>query len=171
MAMMNCPECGRPVSDQARNCPNCGGDIQNYVSRLRKAEKMAEDEAIMRSMLNPGRIVIKLPAIKHHYGIDAKTNRGVTTESNYQYTFKEFIKGALPIFNKMVKVSFGTRSGPCEKVSQREEYAYVEIDHPARLYLTAFEDDNYRLFFDAVPGHAYKLISRGFGESEVKLLF
>ena len=24
MAMINCPECGKEVSNQANNCPNCG---------------------------------------------------------------------------------------------------------------------------------------------------
>lgn len=24
MAMINCPECGKKISDQASNCPNCG---------------------------------------------------------------------------------------------------------------------------------------------------
>lgn len=24
MAMINCPECGKEISDQANNCPNCG---------------------------------------------------------------------------------------------------------------------------------------------------
>ena len=24
MAMMNCPECGRKISDEARTCPECG---------------------------------------------------------------------------------------------------------------------------------------------------
>jgi hypothetical protein len=27
MALINCPECGRQVSDQAKNCPGCGYEI------------------------------------------------------------------------------------------------------------------------------------------------
>ena len=171
MAMMNCPECGRPVSDQARDCPNCGGDIQNYVCRLRETQRKTAEEADMRSLLTPGRIVIKLPGIKRSYGTNAKTGEGCFTDSDYHYAFKEFIKGALPIFNKMVKVSYGSPSGPCARVSQREKYAYVEIDHPAKLYMTAYEDSIHTVFFDAVPGHAYEFISRRSGNSEVKLLF
>ena len=29
MAMINCPECGKEISDQASNCPNCG-----YINHL-----------------------------------------------------------------------------------------------------------------------------------------
>ena len=24
MALINCPECGKEISDQVKNCPNCG---------------------------------------------------------------------------------------------------------------------------------------------------
>ena len=29
MALINCPECGKEVSDQSNNCPNCGYPISN----------------------------------------------------------------------------------------------------------------------------------------------
>lgn len=28
MALIKCPECGKPVSDKAATCPNCGIDVQ-----------------------------------------------------------------------------------------------------------------------------------------------
>lgn len=31
MAMITCPECGKEVSDKARNCPNCGTPIDKKV--------------------------------------------------------------------------------------------------------------------------------------------
>ena len=34
MAMIKCPECGKEISDNARNCPNCGWEN----SQIRKAE-------------------------------------------------------------------------------------------------------------------------------------
>jgi hypothetical protein len=32
MALINCPECGRQVSDTARNCPGCGYEISKSTS-------------------------------------------------------------------------------------------------------------------------------------------
>lgn len=29
MALINCPECGKEISDQAVSCPNCGTPINN----------------------------------------------------------------------------------------------------------------------------------------------
>ena len=31
MAMIKCPECGKEVSDKAKNCPNCGTPIDTKV--------------------------------------------------------------------------------------------------------------------------------------------
>lgn len=31
MALINCPECGKEISDRARECPNCGYPINEYV--------------------------------------------------------------------------------------------------------------------------------------------
>ena len=29
MALINCPECGKEVSDKATNCPNCGYPLED----------------------------------------------------------------------------------------------------------------------------------------------
>ena len=31
MALINCPECGKQISDQAKNCPDCGYPIYSEV--------------------------------------------------------------------------------------------------------------------------------------------
>lgn len=31
MGMIRCPECGKEVSDKARNCPNCGNPIDTKI--------------------------------------------------------------------------------------------------------------------------------------------
>lgn len=38
MALIECPECGKEVSDQAKNCPNCGHPIpiSNYTNQNSK---------------------------------------------------------------------------------------------------------------------------------------
>lgn len=34
MALINCPECRKPVSDKATTCPNCGFSIENHLKEL-----------------------------------------------------------------------------------------------------------------------------------------
>lgn len=29
MALMNCPECGKEISDQVNHCPHCGFPVKN----------------------------------------------------------------------------------------------------------------------------------------------
>lgn len=36
MSMINCPECGKEISDQAEKCINCGYPIQNFIKRKEK---------------------------------------------------------------------------------------------------------------------------------------
>lgn len=40
MALINCPECGREVSDKAEKCPNCGYNIGKQMIEMEdKKEK------------------------------------------------------------------------------------------------------------------------------------
>lgn len=43
MALINCPECNREVSDKAEMCPNCGFGVAKYVERQRKILKIQEE--------------------------------------------------------------------------------------------------------------------------------
>lgn len=42
MALINCPECGKEVSDTAQACPDCGYDIQKYLRKDTKAQKRTD---------------------------------------------------------------------------------------------------------------------------------
>ena len=42
MALINCPECSREISDKADVCPNCGFPIADYVEKI-KAEQSKAD--------------------------------------------------------------------------------------------------------------------------------
>lgn len=43
MALINCPECNKEVSDKAEMCPNCGFGVAKYVIRQNKIEKIQEE--------------------------------------------------------------------------------------------------------------------------------
>lgn len=50
MALINCPECDKEVSDKAEVCPKCGFGVAKYVERQRKILKIqeeAEEEAYL----------------------------------------------------------------------------------------------------------------------------
>lgn len=42
MALIDCPECNRKVSDSAEICPNCGFGIRLHVKKLDEIQKEAE---------------------------------------------------------------------------------------------------------------------------------
>lgn len=43
MALINCPECNREVSDKAEVCPNCGFGVAKYIERQKKILKIQEE--------------------------------------------------------------------------------------------------------------------------------
>ncbi len=50
MALINCPECGKEVSDKASQCPNCGFGVLAYIEMQEKIaliQKEAEEEAYL----------------------------------------------------------------------------------------------------------------------------
>ena len=42
--LINCPECGKQVSDKSEMCVNCGYPIKIYVEEMKEAEKQKEIE-------------------------------------------------------------------------------------------------------------------------------
>lgn len=42
MALIDCPECNRKVSDSAEICPNCGYSIKLYIKKLEEMQKEAD---------------------------------------------------------------------------------------------------------------------------------
>ena len=50
MALINCPECDRKVSDSADTCPNCGYNIKSYLIRQKQAQVEAERKAQQKEL-------------------------------------------------------------------------------------------------------------------------
>lgn len=51
MALVNCPECNKQVSDQANTCPNCGFQIAKYYYEKAKEEKQKEQQEIINKRI------------------------------------------------------------------------------------------------------------------------
>lgn len=45
MALVNCPECGRQVSDSAATCPQCGFGVAHYLERQREIQNIQNEAA------------------------------------------------------------------------------------------------------------------------------
>ena len=38
MALINCPECGKEISDRVKACPNCGFPLQEETNEVKQVE-------------------------------------------------------------------------------------------------------------------------------------
>ena len=45
MAMINCPECGKEISDNAKSCPNCGYSLKKSFKK--KSKKTGKNQSIL----------------------------------------------------------------------------------------------------------------------------
>ena len=51
MALINCPECKKQVSEQAKTCPNCGFQIERYFyQKAREAKQKEQQEALNKKI-------------------------------------------------------------------------------------------------------------------------
>ena len=56
MAMFNCPECGKEISDKANTCPNCGCPLKN--KKMKKKDNTVKKNALKRIFLKLFIIII-----------------------------------------------------------------------------------------------------------------
>lgn len=61
MALINCPECGKQISNNAENCPNCGYPInkKNYSKQKNKIVVKSGEGCFLQT-LNIGCIIIAI---------------------------------------------------------------------------------------------------------------
>lgn len=51
MALINCPECKRQVSNQAKSCPHCGFQIANYYYQKAREENQKKQQEILNNKI------------------------------------------------------------------------------------------------------------------------
>lgn len=57
MALINCPECGKEISNQASNCPNCGCPIASASTGI-KVRALSDDRGVRRTKYKVNGIVV-----------------------------------------------------------------------------------------------------------------
>ena len=51
MALIQCPECGKDVSDTAMSCPNCGFLVQPYLSKIEQKKAKQERQRLYETKM------------------------------------------------------------------------------------------------------------------------
>lgn len=44
MSLIECPKCGKQISDKAATCPNCGIDVQKALAEVREEQKQKQEK-------------------------------------------------------------------------------------------------------------------------------
>lgn len=55
MALVNCPDCGKEVSEKAPTCPSCGGPIANTTEAPKKGDHIPYTDQEVAVMLSKKR--------------------------------------------------------------------------------------------------------------------
>lgn len=51
MSLINCPECGKEISDKAKTCPHCGYPLEEYVSKTKESKNEKDYDLIKQELL------------------------------------------------------------------------------------------------------------------------
>lgn len=166
MALFNCPECGRRISDRAETCPHCGYPIKNeQVADTHNNSKPLSNED---SKINPWLISLPIVAIiavvvgilsyssssstqihsEYAFDNNADMSHATITEWTYGTTVDE-------LTNQVSLVSASIRSLDAERVSEYSNgYLLMSIIHsndkyaPLMITFGACDEDGGRLSCD-----------------------
>lgn len=58
MALINCPDCGKKVSDQAPTCPNCGRPLEEVSQSTPNVKAEGQKEGCFLQTMNAGCMII-----------------------------------------------------------------------------------------------------------------
>lgn len=73
MALINCPECGKQVSDVASSCPNCGYPISHYIETMQESNNANTFFQENKSEKKDIAVSVSTEEARKHLPKDAKT--------------------------------------------------------------------------------------------------
>lgn len=82
MALINCPECGKQVSDQAGACPNCGCPIANRPTSI-KIRCLSTDRTVRYHLFKSGGIELGRGLIGSTVTINISKPTRITVQQKY----------------------------------------------------------------------------------------
>lgn len=166
MALINCPECGKQVSDTAMNCINCGFALHMYLDK-QKAQQNWQNEA--RKLLKPDRAVFMLqgfsanhddPAIAYYMHKPPVPKKGLFRTKMFKEPIQLWNAAKLQDPSRRYSKSIDVRL----RAHYSEKVCYAELSQPERVILSAcmfhkFLKTTVEAQLECVvyPGHIYKI--------------
>lgn len=98
MALINCPECGKQISDRAKTCIFCGYPIQEYMEEQKQESKNEENEKPkdipIRDDICPqcGNEISPVYRVCHKCGYSQYGNSGKSFEGAHNYNLNKKMK-------------------------------------------------------------------------------
>jgi endogenous inhibitor of DNA gyrase (YacG/DUF329 family) len=85
MALINCPECQKEVSDTVKACPNCGAQVQKLIKQRIKAEKKAIAKQRNRKAFKIGFAFLAIMIVYNFFRM-GDTDTASDTQSNVAHS-------------------------------------------------------------------------------------
>ena len=89
MALINCPECGKQISDKAASCPDCGYPLQKSTIGNNRQLNVNNIEAEVKRLIDAGEVISAVKYYKDNMNCGLKeakdkvdSLRGITPSAN-----------------------------------------------------------------------------------------
>ncbi len=135
MALINCPECKKQVSEQAKTCPNCGFQIERYFyQKAREAKQNEQQEALNKKIAEREKQKqIRREKIKEH------KKKYILISAISLVLVVALIVGSVLLFNKLQIRTFSSK----EEMIKAVAGDYVDAEHFNNPYMFFSVNENY----------------------------
>ena len=133
MALINCPECKKQVSEQAKTCPNCGFQIERYFyQKAREAKQKEQQEALNKKIAEREKQKqIRIEKFKEH------KIKYILISAVSMTLVVALIVGSILLYNKLQIKTFNSES----EMKSYVEGVFVEEHNELLNYKITIKDD------------------------------
>lgn len=133
MALINCPECKKQVSEQAKTCPNCGFQIERYFyQKARDAKQKEQQEALNKKIAEREKQKqIRIEKFKEH------KIKYILISAVSLVLVVALIVGSVLLYNKLQIKTFNSES----EMKSYVEGVYIEEHNELLNYRITINDD------------------------------
>ena len=133
MALINCPECNKKVSDQAMACPNCGFQISNYFNILARERQQKEQQERITKLTEEREKQIALRNEK----LRKNKKKIIIISSISLFLFIALLVGSIILFNRLQLKTFNSE----REMKSYVEGVYIEEHNELLNYRITIKDD------------------------------
>lgn len=129
MALINCPECGKQISDRAKTCIFCGYPIQEYMEEQKQKEQEKKKDIPIRDDICPqcGNEISPVFRVCNKCGYSQYGNAGRDYEATHRYNVNQKIDKHSGTERDYSKLNNYLSQDSNKKVKKKKKHPFLKL--------------------------------------------